>query len=74
MVIDTPGLVTTLATLLSAAIVWGVKRIFVQRLDEIGEKLEELRATVNAMSLQTAKDHSEVRERIARIETLTERA
>lgn len=77
MTIDTThilhGFITGGAALLFAVLAWIIRRVFIQRLDEIGSKLEVLTAEVHAMALQTAKDHSEVRERIARIETLTER-
>lgn len=66
------GVIVGLTTVVTAFVGFALRRLFVERMDAFGDKLEALSATVNAMALQSGKDHAEVRERIARIETLTE--
>lgn len=56
------------ATVVTSFVGFALKRLFIQRLDEVGSKLEALNNSVHAMSLQNAKDHASVRERIAMLE------
>ena len=76
MVIDEAKLLWAISGFAGVTVVgiigFSIRKIFIDRIDVLGVKMEALVEEIHKMALESANDRAKVRERIAHIETILE--